>query len=746
VAGEWVTQRSDAASSAYVDWVTRGPGGLYPPKYSEQQRLPIVVKLRPGATLRNFIAALESKFKDRDAHFEVPEIYLRPEAAFFGSLQVFTATVDGTFFEMLHSNERAVELVERVIASQVLPPDAICGESAVSAPEGDAEAQITPVPGPGARQGAHDETVVIGIIDEGIAFAHQRFRRKFDVSRVEYTWLQDGPCLLPISGGFGYGRELHKGDRQDPSGNTVPGIDTLLRNCTINGMLDEELFYKRAGLIDFERPGHKAAAQRTAHGTHVMDLACGYDEGTSPTVDGLEARPIVCVQLPTVTVADTSGLGLERYMIDAVEYILDRAAAIRAARNCAPLSVVINFSSGILAGPHDGTHPIELVLDDIIRQRRRRVAPTDIVLPSGNSHLSRIHAKTSLPPKNGDVDNEDNAVELKWQVPPDCKTCSYLEIWLPHGASKDSVKLRLVPPDGEVSPALPSNEGDTSLWKPNQHHGLCKIYFEVGSKEVDRCRFVVALLPTAFDEPPTQLAPSGTWKILLQNTTTSVIEDVEAWIQWDDRPLGYPRSGRQSVFLDERYVRFDPISGREIETDDGSSIIKREGSINAIATGSESVVVGGFNRQQLTVVKYSAGGPVTRTAGALDRAGPDALAVSHQSVLRSGVLAAGTRSGSRVAMNGTSVAAPQIAREITCRRAKGDHRDGRVMVEDLARLQELGRQPPPPKPSALRGGWGRIETPTHSSSDDRTASGTPNHLWTRIASLFRHLLPWQRAR
>jgi hypothetical protein len=40
------------------------------------------------------------------------------------------------------------------------------------------------------------------------------------------------------------------------------------------------------------------------------------------------------------------------------------------------------------------------------------------------------------------------------------------------------------------------------------------------------------------------------------------------------------------------------------------------------------------------------------------------LAVADDSAIHRGIIAAGTRSGSTLALNGTSVAAPQVAREI----------------------------------------------------------------------------------
>jgi hypothetical protein len=708
--GEWVTNRVIEGSNAYVDWL-RGPGGKYPPKYQEHQRWSIVVQLAFGSSLRQFIDVLKQEEKAAKFRFEVPKFYLRARPHVEKSSQIFTATVDQAFLDVVVKSERVSQLAERIIVSQVLPDDAVCptagatvANNAGSVEPDEAEA--------GGSNAAGRGVVVIGIIDEGIAFGHQRFRRGPYNSRVEYAWIQDGRCLLDVAG-YHYGRELCKADRLDANGNVmIEGIDTLLRSCTHNGILDEDLFGSRAGLIDYTRPGHKAAAQRVAHGTHVMDLACGFEEGKSPTSNGLDARPIICVQLPSVTVADTSGLGLERYMLDAVGYILERAEAIRASRKCGHLPVVINFSSGILAGPHDGTHPIEAALDNVIAARHPR-APTDVVLPSGNSHLSRIHFCTKLPARS---DGDDNTVTCQWCVPPDGKTCSYVEIWLPRNCL-DAVKLRLVPPNGAESPGLPDTGANSLLWSP-AGDGLCKVYYEYFPEPTARVRYTIAVLPTAFDEPPTQLAPSGVWKILLTNTTPNEIDGVHAWIHWDDRPLGYPISGRQSYFIDPNYEKVDETSGREVEDDQPASAVKRGGSMNAIATGSRTVVVGGFKPKEMTVVKYSTGGPVPTTT---DRTGPDALAESETSSVRRFILAAGTRSGSVVAMNGTSVAAPQVTREIANCRGKGDLRPGRQILRELAEGQEPGH--PKPHPSKERGGYGRIVTGASEWKPHSSSSG-----------------------
>ena len=197
--------------------------------------------------------------------------------------------------------------------------------------------------------------VVIGIIDDGIAFAHQRFRTLVagnPASRVEYWWLQDG---VYQGGPLPFGCELTKAQ-----------INALLAACTNAAgtnaaAVDEEQLYRFAGLTDFRLPGHKSVAWRVAHGTQVTDLAGGYEQNDGRT-EPLE-RPIVCVQLPIRVTADTSGGTLFPHALLAMKYILWRAKDIAAARGLKNMPVVINLSYGYFAGPHDGTSAFEEAIE-----------------------------------------------------------------------------------------------------------------------------------------------------------------------------------------------------------------------------------------------------------------------------------------------------------------------------------------------------------------------------------------------
>jgi len=132
--------------------------------------------------------------------------------------------------------------------------------------------------------------VLVGVIDDGLAFAHDRFLSTDGKTRIEYFWDQLVPSATWFS--WGYGRELTKR-------HLVDGIDERMRH-TPGSIIDEDDVYRLSGHVDFTQPGHKPLAARMAHGTHVMDLACR-SIGRPPSGQ----RPIVAVQLPTDTVADS---------------------------------------------------------------------------------------------------------------------------------------------------------------------------------------------------------------------------------------------------------------------------------------------------------------------------------------------------------------------------------------------------------------------------------------------------------
>jgi hypothetical protein len=293
---------------------------------------------------------------------------------------------------------------------------------------------------------------------------------------------------------------------------------------------------------------------------------------------------------------------------------------------------------------------------------------------------------------------------LQWRVQPDDQSASFVEIWLPHSQGAQplpQVEVRVTTPTGVTSPWIAPG-GD---WKwpssTNVRFHAQSIYtFPPGG----RPHILLSMAPTAQLSAAPQTAPSGTWRIEVRNNGRAI--KIDAWVQRGDTPPGYPLFGRQSRFDDPRYVRFD-LAGRPEEIDVGPSSIKRYGTLNALATGRRAIVIGGYRRSDYKASRYSGAGPVIDppSIGGPWRDGPDATAVSDDTPALYGILAAGTRTGSVCAMNGSSVAAPQITRLIAELMTAGIASD-RTAVQGIAKLAD----PAPPLPPE-RGGAGRIPMP-----------------------------------
>ena len=666
-----------AGFNPYVEWAW-GPGrpyyflpGLQP---EGKERMPVLLQLQ-GITAKDFVEG-RSFIDDEGDRREWRESF----HALFARITPDARAKDVSWVVGMVTQD-----ISDIIASEKVSPfvqNTVLGRplDARSLPlpdkertwreplAGQAESGGTPISGlaPTPR------TVVMGIIDDGIAFANERFRRQDGTTRVEHWWLMDAP---------------------QPGGKVLDkaSIDTLLANHTNgSGILDEEGFYREAELIDFRQPNHKSAAQTAAHGTHVMDLAAGFDPA-----DNRDDRPIVCVQLPTRVTAAVDNGNLLPFVALAIEFIILSALQISADRHVAPLPVVINFSYGRYEGPHDGTHPVEQVIRAAIRACRLIGFPLRVVLPAGNSFLERTHAELSFNKTAAETQT------VPWRVLPDDRTDSFVEVWLPNAT---------VGP-GRFSVSLTTPTQQTFLIDESQ----VVVPFPYGwlacMKLPTRTVFFIILLPTTAFQAGATLAPAGTYEIAITRGSGPATSDiVHAWVARDETLPGYPQAGRQSFFDDPAYQRFD-YAGRDLETDDTSmSVVKRRGTINSIATDdsladASPIVTGGHLPKELKAAKYSSA--ATRSPPPRE---PDATAPSDDSRVHAGVLAAGTRSNSVFAMAGTSVAAPQVARLVADNLAVSGLGD-RAMVRIRAAADEgsygLGAPAPPPPE---RGGAGRIRT------------------------------------
>ena len=351
--------------------------------------------------------------------------------------------------------------------------------------------------------------VVVGIIDDGCAFAHPRFRHSSGSrSVVRYLWDQDPDRMADNNywselQDIGYGAEL------------TPA--TLLRALAGGNDPDSLTPYEltRYGRVRFDEETHSTKLldpqgmplsgqhlSSMTHGTAVMDLAVGYppplreqvalaprlpdamggerlnlgkmmkrlpenelcgEEGDRwrAAVDQGDNVDVVFVQLPARCVMDTSGGSLAVHVLDGLHYIIERA--VRLPYNDEEPSpgqsadfinniVIANVSYGAIAGGHDGTSILEGAMAELTASR----TPLSIVVAAGNANRSRTHARLILTP-GGDPK------AFIWRIGPDNPRDAFLEIWFPH-ADEDgrpinpaflrSMSLSIEPPGMDPLPII----------------------------------------------------------------------------------------------------------------------------------------------------------------------------------------------------------------------------------------------------------------------------------------------------
>jgi hypothetical protein len=664
------TRAAGLLGSPYYDWA-QATAFAY---YGDSDWLPVLIELTDDVTAEEFAQLASRLSASADpgwaAQLLVPDVYTSLPARLSSPTHFVAVLATSKFLNGLYGGEKPAEMIRGFDLGRRTPHS--CG---------------TPQALASTKQFKSTPQVVTGVIDDGIAFAHDRFLDQSDTTRIEYLWDQQVPST--VWGTWAYGREITKRA-------AMTGIDDLMKDCRHASLVDEDEVYRRSGFLDHSQLRHQPLAARVAHGTHVMDLAC--NSAQQPAAD---QRPIVAVQLPTVTVEDTSGATLAPQIYNGLLYIIDKAEQIACDAKAGQLPVVVNVSYGLIAGPHDGSSRLEKAIDELHMScnpldalGHPTTTPMRIVLPAGNNYLSRCHASFSLP--------AGGSQQLHWRVLPDDWTESSVQIWFPFG-SVDAVSITITAPDETSSLPFASGFGQKTF--DDNGNVVGRVVFHPPGDVGARAMVELFLAPTGYPDGGVPLATPGVWRITIHNAGSTDIGETHAWIQRDDAAPGYPQRGRQSYFDDPKYRRYND-GGRAVEIDADSNYVKRAGTLNAIATGTQTIVVGGFRPSDGAPATYSSSGPVLHPPGrgAPSADGPDAMLVSEDAPSHRGVLAAGTRSGSCASMFGTSVSAPQATQWLAERMAQGKSNDRNALFTAAASAPA-----PPPPPSPQRGGGGRLE-------------------------------------
>lgn len=608
--------------------------------------LPILVEMVPGARLADLLTP------ERTIFLSVEPAYSRRADA--QAQQVLPARATREFFAEFASG-RLLTLIKRIELD--LPQDALPVDHQTAAPDAGFTEKTSGRKVVSAASAATPALLtgkVIAFIDDGCAFAHANFQQGSAASvttRVKRLWDQNervatSPHAPPV--GFTEGRAFTDADLQ-----------ALIVARTYNGVVDEDAVY--ADFAVGTRDKVNRLRQRSAHGTHVMDLACGPHflqdtmctrpgkPAANPTweraTDDASSAPIIFVQLPMRTVQSTSGKGtLTADVLNALQYISDQCDA--------EAEIVVNVSWGTLAGPHDGSTILECGIDSQIAANppgRLRV-----VVPAGNGFQSRTHAHLSLAPRESQT--------LRWQVPADDATESYLELWM---QTDDQVTVTITLPNGDSLPAI--SQGlvykfvDTSQPFSDPISIIGANYANSPPLGQNGKCVLLAIAPTTSLLASRPVAPHGLWHITVTNAKDQPIEALDAYIERDDVAIGTRRGARQSYFDDPAYRVHDT---EDLATPPPQAYAFREGIFNGIGNGSRIVRVGGVRESDMSVAEYSPTGLYALAARPGTQPQVDHFATSEESRTLHGVRAAGTRSGGVARLSGTSDAAPQIARDL----------------------------------------------------------------------------------
>jgi|GEM_PF-2032350 len=550
------------------------------------------------------------------------------------------------------------------------------------------------------------KTVLIGIVDTGIALGHRRLRNQNGETRFISSWQQtaDFACQKYLP----FGRELYGG----VPGATFPGqaketsINALIQKYSVGdlfGEFDETGFNKDAGLSQPQHiGGYRDLDYAVSHGAHVLDLAAGIDPENLEK-GCLNRNRIIAVNLPPQSVYGSAGNFLTPFAVLAVERILkvaDTLWRVQHGEAAGGFPLVINFSFGKMAGPKDGRSTWERLIREQIK-RRNRTAPTRLVMPAGNQNLSRGNARALLGPVDGDENGSKSQTKLSvpWRIKPNDQTSNFVEVWAKQQRPKNRSDQRSKDEEASIAkfkifvtpPGSPKLEVK-KLKEPGTYSELGEFarvycYADLGQK---RPHFVICTAPTLSWKANVQTAPAGLWTIEVEYLGKKKVQETTFGVQTDLSGVRSTSGAMRSYFDHQRYkthhesgrlrdsyidIKINPDCDEfcddkgHCEPWDLNGPVQRKGTHNSLATWKNTrdaallTVVGGYTLSNNTPALYSStfDGDSKRYLG---RETPTALYPSDTAPSLFGILAAGSRDGSTVALRGTSVSAAFATRHI----------------------------------------------------------------------------------
>ncbi|MFP5403603.1 MAG: S8 family serine peptidase [Gammaproteobacteria bacterium] len=260
----------------------------------------------------------------------------------------------------------------------------------------------------GGAAGMTGRGVVIGMLDWGLDFAHDNFRKPDGTTRLLAVWDQHGEPGPSSPSPFNYGRE-----------HLPAAINRALRLSDPYGALGYDPLDADTRLPDGSYTG--------SHGTHTTDIAAGNGRASGSSPGVAPEADIVFVDLRgDDTDVQTQSLGDSVRLVEAAQYVVRKAG---------DRPVVLSMSVGSTGGPHDHT-PLAVQALDALCRSRPGVA---VVMSAGNYYNTRMHAAGRLA--------QGQRTDLRVILPGSRTRTAEVEIWYESG---DEFGCEVIAPDGTV--------------------------------------------------------------------------------------------------------------------------------------------------------------------------------------------------------------------------------------------------------------------------------------------------------
>ena len=493
---------------------------------------------------------------------------------------------------------------------------------------------------------------ILGIVDDEIGYLNKRFCIKEAdgdlVSRVKGVWVQ---ARAQIS------------DERASAGHVIAAaqISDMLAQVQA-GQVSELAAYRR-----FMPEGATRGLAPVTHGTHVLDLAAGFDPEAAPDI------PIFAVDMPGHTLRAPGSRRGQSYLIQGIrwliEAVLDHIDTLNAAAlagddgsgtvEIAVPDIVLTCSIGSYAGPKDGTGLYaRLVAEELDRVNAMR---TQDALGAGYSYRATLFQSFGNAYATNQTAQHSQTLRagpLDWHLPRADRDSSLLELRV-SGADVTAIWLRLGGADFEIKPLKQGqyrqiSKGDAPIARIYRERN------EAGGRQL----YSILVRPTDALQDGFACAPAGPLRVAVD---TDGPADVLWQVERDDVPFGYAGEGKQSWLGDALSQSWDPQRRAYVTPDAGSAVLRMGSETAQAHTPHPSIVTVGAAMADDPVYppqpsSYSAAGSPDRRIST--RMGPDVSATGDDAPGHAGVLASGTHSGSVARLAGTSVAAPQAARRM----------------------------------------------------------------------------------